>query len=59
MSHETFTLDELAQHLGRDRRELEKLIQRGRIPGRKVGDDWVFSQAEIYAVARTGDARVF
>lgn len=47
MSHETFTLDELAQHLGRDRRELEKLIQRGRIPGRKVGDDWVFSQAEI------------
>ena len=47
MSHESFTLDELARHLGRDRRELEKLVQRGRIPGRKVGEEWVFSQTEI------------
>jgi PTS system nitrogen regulatory IIA component len=47
MSHETFNLDELAQHLGRDKRELEKLVQRGRIPGRKVGSEWTFSQAEI------------
>lgn len=47
MSHETFTLDELARHLGRDRREIEKLVNRGRIPGRKVGGDWVFQQAEI------------
>lgn len=47
MSHESFNLDELAQHLGRDRRELEKLVQRGRMPGRKVGDEWTFSQAEI------------
>lgn len=47
MSHETFSLDELSRHLGRDRRELEKLVQRGRIPGRKVGDDWVFVQTEI------------
>lgn len=47
MSHETFNLDELARHLGRDRRELEKMVQRGRIPGRKVGEDWIFSQAEI------------
>lgn len=47
MSHESFTLDELARHLGRDRREIEKLVHRGRIPGRKVGGDWVFSEAEI------------
>jgi nitrogen PTS system EIIA component len=47
MSHETFSLDELAIHLGRDRREIEKLVQRGRIPGRKVGNDWQFVQAEI------------
>ncbi len=47
MSHEIFTLDELARHLGRDRREIEKLVNRGRIPGRKVGGEWVFVQTEI------------
>jgi len=46
-SHELFTLDELARHLGRDRREIEKLVNRGRIPGRKVAGEWVFVQAEI------------
>jgi PTS system nitrogen regulatory IIA component len=47
MAHETFTLEELARHLGRDARELEKLANRGRIPGRKVGGDWQFHAAEI------------
>lgn len=47
MSHESYTLDELAQQLGRDRREIEKLANRGRIPGRKVSGDWQFHSAEI------------
>jgi len=47
MSHETFTLDELARHLGLDKRQLEKLAQRGRLPGRKVSGEWQFHQAEI------------
>ncbi len=47
MSHETYTLDELARQLGRDRREIEKLVNRGRIPGRKVGGEWQFHQMEI------------
>ena len=47
MSHEVFTLDELARHLGRDRREIEKLAARGRVPGRKVGNTWQFHSAEI------------
>lgn len=47
MSHDTYSLDELARQLGRDRREIEKLVQRGRIPGRKVGDEWQFHQMEI------------
>lgn len=47
MSHEVFTLDELSRHLGRDRREIEKLASRGRIPGRKVGKDWQFHSMEI------------
>lgn len=47
MSHEWFSLEELAEHLGRDRREIEKLANRGRIPGRKMGGDWQFHPTEI------------
>ncbi|MDA0590523.1 MAG: PTS sugar transporter subunit IIA [Planctomycetota bacterium] len=47
MSHEVFSLEELALHLGRDRREIEKLANRGRMPGRKVSGSWQFHQAEI------------
>jgi len=47
MPHETLTLDELALQLGRDRRELEKLVSRGRIPGRRVDGVWRFHPAEI------------
>ncbi len=47
MSHECYTLDELARHLGRDRREIEKLANRGRLPGRKVSGEWQFHQVEI------------
>ncbi len=47
MSHDWYTLDELATHLGRDRREIEKLASRGRIPGRKVQNEWKFHAVEI------------
>jgi PTS system nitrogen regulatory IIA component len=47
MSHDWYSLDELAQQLGRDRREIEKLVQRGRIPGRRIGGDWQFHPTEI------------
>lgn len=47
MSHEVYSLDELARHLGRDRREIEKLANRGRLPGRKVGGAWQFYSTEI------------
>jgi len=47
MSHEVYSLDELARQLGRDRREIEKLVSRGRIPGRKVGGEWQFHHREI------------
>jgi len=47
MAHETFTLEELARHLGRDARELEKLANRGRLPGRKISGEWQFHAAEI------------
>jgi PTS system nitrogen regulatory IIA component len=47
LPHEFLSLDELAAHLGRDRRELEKLVQRGRIPGRRVEGEWRFHPSEI------------
>ena len=47
MSHESYSLDELARQLGRDRREVEKLVNQGRIPGRKVSGEWQFHPTEI------------
>ena len=47
MAHERYTLDDLARQLGRDKREIEKLANRGRLPGRKVGGEWQFHATEI------------
>ncbi len=47
MSQDWYTLEELSRQLGRDRREIEKLVHRGRIPGRKIGGDWQFHPTEI------------
>lgn len=45
--HDWLSLEELAQFLGRDRREIEKLVQRGRIPGRKLQGEWQFHATEV------------
>ncbi len=47
MSHESISIEELAVRLGKDRREVEKLANRGRVPGRKVGGVWQFHPTEI------------
>lgn len=47
MPHLSLSLDDLAVQLGRDKRELEKLVSRGRIPGRRVDGTWRFHPAEI------------
>src|ERR1700733_6219619 len=47
MSHESISIEELATRLGRDRRDVEKLANRGRLPGRKVGGTWQFHPTEI------------
>lgn len=46
-SHDPYSIEELARQLGRDRREIEKLVNRGRIPGRKVAGEWLFHPTEI------------
>jgi PTS system nitrogen regulatory IIA component len=47
MSRDFYTFDDLVQRLGRDRRQLEKLVNRGVIPGRRVGGEWRFNEIEI------------
>ena len=47
MDHRLLNLDELAVRLGRDRREVERLVQRGNLPGRKINDQWQFHPAEV------------
>jgi PTS system nitrogen regulatory IIA component len=47
MEQETFDIDQLAEYLRRDKREVTKLVSRGHLPGRKVGGEWRFSRAEI------------
>ncbi len=47
MSRDFYTLDDLIQRLGRDRRQVEKLVHRGVIPGRRVAGDWRFNEMEI------------
>jgi PTS system nitrogen regulatory IIA component len=46
-SHQFLTLAELAEQLGRDKREIEKLVARGRIPAHRTEGDWRFHPAEI------------
>jgi len=40
-------LEELANYLQRDKREVSKMANRGYLPGRKVGGEWRFARAEI------------
>lgn len=48
MGNDAMDLHELASLLGRDARELNKLANRGHLPGRKVGGEWRFASAEIH-----------
>ncbi len=47
MAHDWLTLEELSRQLGRDLREIEKLVNRGRIPGHKRGGVWSFQATEV------------
>ena len=41
------TIEELTRQLGRDRRQIEKMVSRGHIPGRRVAGEWRFNRTEI------------
>jgi PTS system nitrogen regulatory IIA component len=48
MSEKDFDVDQLAAYLHLMPRQVERLANRGELPGRKVGGQWRFSHAEIH-----------
>jgi PTS system nitrogen regulatory IIA component len=46
--HEDFDLDSLATYLHLTPPQVARLADRGKLPGRKVGGQWRFSQAEVH-----------
>lgn len=48
MSQQDFNLQELAHYLHLSPQQVEKLISREELPGRRVGGEWRFSRAEIH-----------
>jgi nitrogen PTS system EIIA component len=48
MADNDFDLDSLADYLHLDRAQVARLVDRGKLPGRKVGGVWRFSPAEIH-----------
>lgn len=47
MSRDFLTIEEVVQRIGRDRRVIEKQVQRGIIPGRRINGEWRFNDQEI------------
>lgn len=47
MARDYYTFDDLVQLLGRDRRIIERMVNRGLVPGRKVSGEWRFNPSEI------------
>lgn len=48
MAHEDFDIDSLATYLHLTPPQVAKMADRGQLPGRKVGKQWRFAQAEIH-----------
>lgn len=48
MAHEDFEIDSLAKFLHLMPNQVQKMVERGKLPGRKISGQWKFSQAEIH-----------
>jgi PTS system nitrogen regulatory IIA component len=48
MAEPDFDIDSLASYLHLMPRQVERLVTRGQLPGRKVGGQWRFSRADIH-----------
>lgn len=48
MPHQDFTIDSLARYLHLNPQQVTRLVEQGRLPGRKVAGQWRFPRAEIH-----------
>ncbi len=48
MSHEDFDITGLATHLHLTRDQVLKLVERGKLPGRRIAGEWRFARAEVH-----------
>src|SRR5258705_5144082 len=48
MAQDDFDIDRLAAYLHMMPAAVQKLAERGKLPGRRIGGDWRFSAAEIH-----------
>jgi PTS system nitrogen regulatory IIA component len=48
MSEENFDIDSLATYLHLTPAQVRKMADRGKLPGRRINDQWKFSRAEIH-----------
>lgn len=47
MPYQSFSLEEFAQYIGMDLRDVRKLAERGKLPGKKIGGHWRFNRARV------------
>ena len=48
MSHEDFDINGLATHLHLTRDQVLRLVERGKLPGRRIAGQWRFARAEVH-----------
>ena len=47
MPYRSMSLEDFAQHVGMDLRQVRRLADRSELPGQKVGGQWRFNRAEV------------
>jgi PTS system nitrogen regulatory IIA component len=47
MPYRNMSLDDFAKYIGLDARDVQKLAERGKLPGQKVGGEWRFNRAKV------------
>lgn len=47
MAYRNMSLEDFAKYVGMDAREVQKLADRGKLPGQKVGGEWRFNRSRV------------
>jgi len=47
MPYRNMSLEDFAEYIGMDAREVRKLADRGKLPGQKIGGEWRFNRARV------------